>query len=61
MYVLVSQHELDIARFGARAPRAGAFDVKRLIYCSIEIVDGMSFFMLIFHTYTHTRIYILIA
>ena len=25
-------HELEIARFGACAPRAGAVDVKRLIY-----------------------------
>ena len=26
------KHELEIARFGARAPRARAVDVKRLIY-----------------------------
>ena len=26
------KHELEIARFEARAPRAGAVDVKRLIY-----------------------------
>ena len=26
------KHELEIARFGARAPRAGTVDVKRLIY-----------------------------
>ena len=25
------KHELEIARFGARAPRAGTVDVKRLI------------------------------
>ena len=29
---LYHKHELEIARFGARAPRAGAVDVKRLIY-----------------------------
>ena len=26
------KHELEIARFGARVPRAGAVNVKRLIY-----------------------------
>ena len=26
------KHELEIARFGARVPRAGTVDVKRLIY-----------------------------
>ena len=26
------KHELEITRFGARAPRAGTVDVKRLIY-----------------------------
>ena len=26
------QHELEIARFRAQAPRAGTVDVKRLIY-----------------------------
>ena len=26
------KHELEIARFGAHAPRAGAVEVKRLIY-----------------------------
>ena len=26
------KHELEIARFGVRAPRAGTVDVKRLIY-----------------------------
>ena len=26
------KHELEIARFGARAPRTGTVDVKRLIY-----------------------------
>ena len=28
------KHELEIARFGSRAPRAGTVDVKRLIYTS---------------------------
>ena len=28
------KHELEIARFGACAPRAGAVDVKRLIFVS---------------------------
>ena len=26
------KHELEIARFGVRAPRSGAVDLKRLIY-----------------------------
>ena len=30
--MIVHKHELEIARFGARAPRAGTVDVKRLLY-----------------------------
>ena len=32
------KHELEIARFGARAPCAGAVDVKRLI-CFLEYLE----------------------
>ena len=39
------KHELEIARFGARAPRAGRVDVKRLIYAksNVDKVVGKDF------------------
>ena len=31
------KHELEIARFGVRAPRTGTVDVKRLIYIPLNL------------------------
>ena len=36
------KHELEIARFGARAQHAGTVDVKRLIYI-VKILPGTSY------------------
>ena len=36
---LRKKYVVEIARFGARAPRAGAVDVKRLIYLMNIIVS----------------------
>ena len=39
------KYELEIARFGAYAPRAGAVDVKRLMYANVIRTYGLYFFL----------------